>query len=70
MRIFYGFLTKSLNRFEVKGLPNTKLEFFLQDFKKYVKHLMSYEDIYITHLHIEEAHEDNDFQFLTLRELF
>ena len=51
---------------DVKGIPGTKMEFFLQDFKKHVKQLMQRDDVQITHLHIKKAKENNHLRFIRL----
>ena len=47
-----------------KGLPETKLEFFIKDFRDYIEKLNSYDDVLITHLYLKECEPSimNDFE--------
>ncbi|MCG8541522.1 MAG: hypothetical protein MJA82_16525 [Clostridia bacterium] len=43
---------------DAKGLPGTKLEFFLRDFRAYVQELSAYPHVSITHLHLQPSSEE------------
>lgn len=58
-KVFAGFK-------DVKGLPDTKMEFFIQDFKKYIEKLMQYDEVQITHLYLEEPELDIQTHFTGL----